>query len=81
MTKIELLTEIVKKQDEIIQLLSYNDAFFNVRIAVLNEEVTVLKADLQKQLEKCEESETHVIDEMDESPYKIIFNGRTYIRK
>ena len=53
MKRTELLKEIVKKQDEIIQLLSYNDAFFNVRIAVLNEEVTVLKADL-KQLEELE---------------------------
>jgi hypothetical protein len=80
MKRTELLKEIVKKQDRIIHLLSLNDAFFNVLIAVLNEEVTVIKADL-KQLEECEESETHVIDEMDNSPYEIIFNGRTYIRK
>jgi len=26
-------------------------------------------------------SETHIIDEMDNSPYEIVFNGRTYIRK
>jgi hypothetical protein len=26
-------------------------------------------------------SETHIIDEMDNTPYEIIFNGRTYTRK
>ena len=46
--KEQLMRQIIAKQDDIIYLLSLNDAFFNVRIAVLNEEVTVLKADLKQ---------------------------------
>ena len=74
MTKIELLTEIVKKQDE---LINWFDSDLESGDALIRLQLSILK----KQLEECKESETHVIDEMDESPYKIIFNGRTYIRK
>lgn len=59
----QIKDEIIEKQNEIIRLLSLNDAFFNVRIAVLNEEVTVLKADLtslEQELKECAIKDTKV---------------------
>ena len=78
----------MQKQDELIEVLKQEldiladnkstevIAFIGLKRleAELNNSLTFLK----KQLE---ESKTHIIDEMDNSPYEIIFNGRTYIRK
>lgn len=73
----ELMQAIIQKYEDLIRWLVKYSKPESIRYENYCKELS----DLKKQLEECEESETHVIDEMDNSPYEIIFNGRTYIRK
>lgn len=72
----EIKDKIIEKQDEIIRLLCLNDAYFDVMLAVLNDEVTVLKADLKSQLSEAGE-ENKSSHELQNERMRIWFQKRT----
>ena len=77
MTEIEIYKAIVQKQDEYIFTLENHMLRYDLNNPVHVRQKTELVS-LRQQLAG---SETHIIDEMDNSPYEIVFNGRTYTRK
>ena len=81
----------MKSKEEIIQSVEYifentkrihgnSDAIDWQKIAI-HKSVSYILSELAALQQQLAASETHIIDEMDNSPYEIVFNGRTYIRK
>jgi hypothetical protein len=81
----------MKSKKEIIQSVEYifentkrihgNSEALDWQKIAIHKSVSYILSELASLRQQLEESETHIIDEMDNSPYEIIFNGRTYIRK